>query len=225
MKIFLLRFIQAAVLLLLAEKISSGHLLSITDAHVGYARDKSILKNINLSLTGKDRVAICGKNASGKSTLLKAILGQDEIFTIGSWHLPKIEHIGYLDQHYCTLDPELSVIEHIKEIRSDWTDIEARRHLNDFLFKKNDKIMQLASTLSGGEKARVSLSMIAAKTPKLLILDEVTNNLDLETKEHVIQVLTEYPGAMIVVSHEEDFLEAIGVDHVYTILDGTLFSN
>jgi ATPase subunit of ABC transporter with duplicated ATPase domains len=82
--------------------------------------------------------------------------------------------------------------------------------------------MQVAANLSGGEKAHASLSMIAAKTPRLLILDEITNNLDLETKEHVIQVLKEYPGAMIIVSHEEDFLEAIDVCHTYTIVDGKL---
>lgn len=82
--------------------------------------------------------------------------------------------------------------------------------------------MQIAANLSGGEKARLSLSMIAAKTPRLLILDEITNNLDLETKEHVIQVLKAYPGAMIIISHEEDCLEAIDIDHAYTIVDGKL---
>ena len=65
--------------------------------------------------------------------------------------------------------------------------------------------------LSGGEKARLSLAMIAAKTPKLLILDEVTNNIDLDTRQHVIQALREYPGAMIVISHDLDFAQEIGV--------------
>jgi len=67
------------------------------------------------------------------------------------------------------------------------------------------------SQLSGGEKARLSLALIAAKTPALLILDEVTNNLDYETREHVIQVLQDYPGALIVISHDEDFLKAIAI--------------
>lgn len=75
----------------------------------------------------------------------------------------------------------------------------------------------LVSTLSGGEKARLSLAQIAAKTPKLLILDEITNNLDLETKEHVIQVLKSYPGAMIVISHEVDFLEEIGISEMVDV--------
>ena len=75
----------------------------------------------------------------------------------------------------------------------------------------------MVSSLSGGEKARLSLAQIAAITPKLLILDEITNNLDLETRDHVIQVLKDYPGAMLVISHDADFLSAIGVDTRYRI--------
>jgi len=204
------------------ENISSGNLLSISRADLGYSANKIILKNISLFLSGKDRIAISGKNASGKSTLLKAVLDKDEIFKTGDWYLPHVDHIGYLDQHYSNLQPKLSVIQHIQELRSDWSDVEIRRHLNDFLFRKNEEVMQIVDNLSDGEKARLSLSMIAAKTPRLLILDEITNNLDLETKEHVIQVLKGYPGAMIIVSHEEDFLEAIDVDHTYTIIDGKI---
>ncbi len=73
------------------------------------------------------------------------------------------------------------------------------------------------STLSGGEKARLSLAQITAKTQKLLILDEITNNLDLETKEHVTQVLKAYPGTMIIISHEADFLEEIGIREVVNV--------
>ena len=120
---------------------------------------------------------------------------------------------------YSPFESCATYIQHIQDLRPDWTKIEARRHLNDFLFRKNEEVMQIAANLSGGEKARLSLSMIASKTPRLLILDEITNNLDLETKEHVIQVLKQYPGAMIIVSHERDFLEVIDIDHVCTITD------
>ncbi|WP_218642304.1 ATP-binding cassette domain-containing protein, partial [Providencia stuartii] len=101
---------------------------------------------------------------------------------------------------------------------------EIRSYLNDFLFRKNEEINALVSTLSGGEKARLSLAQIAAITPKLLILDEMTNNLDRETRAHVIQVLKVYPGALIVISHDPDFLSAIEVTDGYEIKDGLLRS-
>lgn len=169
-------------------------MLSISGADIGYSPDKIILKNISLAVSAKERIAICGKNASGKSTLLKAILDQDHLFKTGNWSLPCAEHMGYLDQHYANLNPELSVIGHIRALRPDWHEVDARHHLSDFLFRNNAEVMQPAANLSWGEKARASLSLMAAKTPRLLILDEITNNLDLETKEHVIQVLKAYPG-------------------------------
>ena len=76
--------------------------------------------------------------------------------------------------------------------------------------------------LSGGERARLSLAQIGVKTPKLLILDEITNNLDLEARAHVIEVITAYPGAMIVISHDDDFLKEIKIDSAYQIGRGVL---
>lgn len=125
-----------------------------------------------------------------------------------------------MDQHYSTLSAEKTVLETIAELVPTWSHIEVRRHLNDFLFRKNEEVNALVRTLSGGEKARLSLAQIAAKTPKLLILDEITNNLDLETKDHMIQVLQSYPGAMIVISHDADFLEKIGVNSYFKISGG-----
>ena len=98
-----------------------------------------------------------------------------------------------------------------------WPPSEVRKHLNDFLFRKNEEVNAKVSTLSGGEKARLSLAQIAAKTPALLVLDEMTNNLDLESKAHVIQVLKDYPGALIVISHDEDFLNKIEISRVARI--------
>lgn len=207
---------------LTAEAMSSGILLAFSEADIGYSVDKMILTEISFSIAGRERVAICGKNASGKSTLLKSILGDEDIIRTGSWRLPSAEQIGYLDQHYSNLAPSLSVGDHIRNTRPDWAEADVRKHLNDFLFRKNEEVEQLVENLSGGEKARASLSLIAAKTPKLLLLDEITNNLDLETKAHVIQVLKHYPASMILVSHEDDFLGDVGVDRVVTINDGCM---
>ncbi len=205
-----------------SDRPSSRHCITLVDGAVGYDSQSMILTNLSLTVGGQERIALDGKNGSGKSTLLKAIRQQDEIHRTGHWVLPSNDSIGYLDQHYSDLNENQTLIEHIKLIRPEWSDCMVRRHLMDFLFKTNAQVNQLVGSLSGGEKARLSLSRIAAKTPRLLILDEITNNLDLETKEHVIQVLKSYPGAMMIVSHDHDFLTSIEIDHVYSIMDGTI---
>lgn len=197
-------------------------IVSISDGSVGYANQEPLLQKFSLSIGSKDRIALQGDNASGKSTLVKGILNDESVMKSVTWHVPKISDIGYLDQHYGTLSAEKTVLETIADLVPTWSHIEVRRHLNDFLFRKNEEVTAVVSTLSGGEKARLSLAQIAAKTPKLLILDEITNNLDLETRGHVIEVLKNYPGAMIVISHDADFLEEIGVDAYYQITDGDL---
>ncbi len=200
-----------------SASVGDRTIVSISDGSIGYAEQEPLLQKISLSISSRDRIAIQGDNASGKSTLIKAILDDDSVIKSGNWHAPKISDIGYLDQHYGTLAAEKTVLETIADLGPNWTHIEVRRHLNDFLFRKNEEVNSFVAQLSGGEKARLSLAQIAAKTPKLLILDEITNNLDLETKEHVIQVLKYYPGAMIVISHEADFLEEIGISEVVNV--------
>lgn len=190
----------------------------MSEGGVSYNNDKPLLAQINFSLTAGDRIAIRGNNGTGKSTLVKAINNDPNIVKSGNWYVPKVSDIGYLDQHYATLSSHLTVLETIEALVPDWRPIDLRRHLCDFLFCKNEEVNALVSTLSGGEKARLTLAQIAAKTPKLLILDEITNNLDLETREHVIQVLREYPGSMIVISHDDDFLSEIEVNNQYNLM-------
>ena len=200
-----------------SASVGDRTIVSISDGSIGYAEQEPLLQKISLSISSRDRIAIQGDNASGKSTLIKAILDDDSVIKLGNWHAPKIDDIGYLDQHYGTLSAEKTVLETIAELVPTWTHIEVRCHLNDFLFRKNEEVNSLVAKASGGEKARLSLAQIAAKTPKLLILDEITNNLDLETRGHVIEVLKNYPGAMIVISHDADFLEEIGISEVVNV--------
>ena len=197
-----------------SASIGDRTIVSISDGSIGYEEQEPLLQKISLSIGSRDRIAIQGDNASGKSTLIKAILDDASVIKSGNWHAPKLSDIGYLDQHYGTLSAENTVLETITDLVPTWSHIEVRRHLNDFLFRKNEEVNSLVAQLSGGEKARLSLAQIAAKTPKLLILDEITNNLDLETRGHVIEVLKNYPGAMIVISHDADFLEEIGINEV-----------
>jgi ATPase subunit of ABC transporter with duplicated ATPase domains len=192
--------------------VERGTIIVVTDGAAGYG-DKAVLKDINFSLNGTERMAVAGDNASGKTTLIRALMGDDAVKRSGGWSVPKDS--GYLDQHYSTLDPAKTVLESIKELLPDLTHSELRDFLNDFLFRKNEEVNALCATLSGGEKARLSLALIAAKTPKLLILDEVTNNIDYETKQHIIEVINQYPAAVIVISHEQDFLDAVNINKYF----------
>jgi ATPase subunit of ABC transporter with duplicated ATPase domains len=200
-----------------ATDIEKKVIVSVSEGSVSYKNNKSLLSDINFSVMAGDRLAIAGDNGCGKSTLVKAIMNDPEILKSGNWHVPKWDEIGYLDQHYKTLSSHLTVLETLENFIPYWKPVDLRRHLCDFLFRKNEEVNALVSTLSGGEKARLTLAQIAAKTPKLLILDEVTNNLDLDTREHVIQVLLGYPGSVIVISHDEDFLSAIDINESYLI--------
>lgn len=164
-----------------------------------------IIKGINLSLAYGDRMCISGKNGSGKIKLLKAIMGDPSIQREGEYKI-KMNYIGYLDQFYNNLDPDLTVQNVIKV---DWPHVQIRHHLHNLLFSTNEEVSKIVKNLSGGEIARLSLAKIAAEGPQLLILGEPTNNLDLETREHLIQILNHYQGGLV--SHDLDFLERINV--------------
>ncbi len=198
-------------------KSQNKTLVQITNASIGYSKDQIILSDLNLAFYGGERIAIQGNNGSGKSTIIKGIMGDETLYKTGEWYTLKQIEIGYLNQHYNNLSNENTVFQTISNIRPDWPYAKVRQHLNDFLFRKNEEVNALVRTLSGGEKARLSLAQIAAKSPTLLILDEITNNLDLETKDHVIQVLREFPGAMIVISHDLDFFKNININRYIEI--------
>lgn len=205
-----------------AADIGSKNVLSITEGTCGYT--VPILSDIYLTVGSRERIALSGDNGSGKSTLLHALLQDPQVHVTGTWHIPKKEDIGYLDQHYSTLDPEKTVFDHVHDLMPGAPQHEVRIYLNDFLFRRNEEIQAQAKTLSGGERARLCLAMLAAKTPKLLLLDEITNNIDLETRQHIIEVLRAYPGAILAVSHDTDFLQAIGIERTYYTKGGRLIT-
>lgn len=196
--------------------LGRGNVIEISDGSVAYGNKAAVVENINLSISTGERVALVGENGSGKSTIFKALLNQENLIKEGSWYEPKPEFIGYLDQHYQLLDQAKTVLETITSLKP-MPHAQVRALLNDFLFRKNEEVYAHACSLSGGEKARLALACIAVLQPPVLLLDEVTNNLDLQTREHVIKVLNAYPGTLIVISHDEDFLQCIRLDARYNV--------
>jgi len=196
--------------------------LSVEDGSIAFQGKKPILQAIHFSIHARERVAICGDNGSGKSTFVRALLSNSAIEKTGVWNVPSFVQIGYLDQHYDNLRSDKTALDMVSSCMPKATMPEVRKHLNDFLFRKNEEVTLPIQHLSGGEKARLSLCCIAAYTPGLLILDEITNNLDLETRNHVIEVLKNYPGALCVISHDSHFLKSIHIETVWHIHQGSL---
>ena len=187
----------------------AANVLQVSNGGARYTT--TIFKQLNLAIAHGERLALLGDNGSGKSTLARAILGDPSIERDGAWIVPSTSDIGYLDQHYADLSPDLSVLQIVQAAAPGWSMTQLRRHLNDFLFRHQQAVDAKVATLSGGERARLALARIAARPPTLLILDEVTNNLDIQTRQHVIDVLGAFPGSMLLISHDPDFLNQIGV--------------
>jgi ATPase subunit of ABC transporter with duplicated ATPase domains len=183
-------------------------IVSVRDGSVGYP-GRTVLRAVNLDVGSRQRLALTGPNGSGKTTLFRAILGEPGVIRGGRWRTPPPSDLGYLDQHYGNLELHRSALEIISEANPNWTGIEIRKHLSDFLFRKTKEVETAVAYLSGGERARLSLARIAARPPKLLLLDEITNNIDQETRRQVGAILSRYPAAMICISHDDDFLTEI----------------
>jgi ATPase subunit of ABC transporter with duplicated ATPase domains len=187
----------------------SETVLHIVGGEAGY-NGKATVSGVNIILRAAEKAVIQGANGSGKSTLAKAIL--DRTLRVGGeWHTPNAHTsnaIGYLDQHYANLEQEKTVFETVRAV-SDLPDAELRSHLNDFIFRSNSDVHCKIKDISGGEKARLSLAVIALSPKKLLILDEITNNIDLKTKKYMANILRDYPAALILISHERSFIEDV----------------
>lgn len=203
----------------LVPAVEKKAIVTINQGVCGYKNSniKNIFKYINFDLSSGERVALSGPNGSGKSTLIKAIMNDLSIYRDGEWFLPDLKDIAYLDQHYSNLPEDKTILEFCGCLKPSFSHAECRHFLNQFLFCKNEEVNRSISVLSGGEKARLSLVAIALQRPRLLILDEITNNIDLTTREHITQVLKSYSGAMLIISHEENFLKAIDIDEYYDV--------
>ncbi|MFN5902016.1 MAG: ATP-binding cassette domain-containing protein, partial [Novosphingobium sp.] len=171
--------------------------------------DRTIIKDFSLRIQRGDRIGLVGANGSGKTTLLKLLTGElapDE----GTVTLAKTLHGVMIDQQRSLLAPEKRVRDVLAE-GGDWIDVRGvRKHiqgyLKDFLFDPG-LVDAKVGTLSGGERSRLLLAREFARMSNLLVLDEPTNDLDLETLDLLQEVIADYDGTVLIVSHDRDFLD------------------
>lgn len=183
-----------------------------TNLNVSYHHSRLWKEPLTIQINSGERISIHGPNGSGKTTLLKLILGELEP---ESGTVQRAENaIIYIDQDYSLIDPSKSVYEQAQEFnRTALLEHEVKIRLNRFLFGKEtwDKS---CNDLSGGERMRLLLCclIISNSAPDMLILDEPTNNLDIQNTEILTAAINQYPGTILVVSHDEIFLEQILIE-------------
>mgnify|MGYP000254989169 FL=1 len=178
--------------------------LKLKNLSVGYTKE---LFNIDLNLEREDKLGIIGDNGIGKSTLIKTITGVIPPIK-GKVILGQNVKYAYFSQQLENLNKENTIYDEIKNTFNEMTPLEVRTLLGSFNFKGDDVFKQIKD-LSGGEKVRVSLCKILNSKPNLLILDEPTNHLDLINKETIENLLTDYKGTLIIVSHDRYLINKV----------------
>lgn len=197
--------------LLVLDKISTGY-------KNADGTSKTILRDIQLMVRGGDRIGVLGVNGAGKSTLIKTLA--EELPTLaGERRASKGLEIGYFAQHQLDmLDLESTPLQHLMRIAPTTREQELRNYLGGFGFG-GDTVNSKVAPMSGGEKARLALSLIVWQKPNLLLLDEPSNHLDVDTREALATALAEFAGSVLLVSHDRHLLRTT-VDSFWIVADG-----
>ncbi|WP_426993192.1 ribosomal protection-like ABC-F family protein [Methylomonas sp. CM2] len=191
-------------------EVSGKKVIEAVDVEFSYG-DRTIIRDFSLRIDRGDKIGLIGNNGAGKSTLLKLLLGQLQP-TQGTVELGTNLQIAYFDQLREQLDPEISVADSVLD-GGEFIDLPGgRRHvmsyLADFLFAPA-RARSPVKSLSGGEKNRLLLARLFTKPANLIVMDEPTNDLDLETLEILEEKLVEYQGTLLLVSHDREFLDNV----------------
>ncbi|MFT3756690.1 MAG: ABC-F family ATP-binding cassette domain-containing protein [Pseudoxanthomonas sp.] len=195
-------------------------LIRINHGEAGYGRDAVILHDVGFGLEAGDRIGLLGPNGAGKTTLVKTLVGELPLLAGERSAHPDLR-IGYFAQHTVeSLHEGQSPIDHFREISPD----SSTQSFRDFLGKWNfpgDRAFEPVDGFSGGERARLALSLIAWQQPNVLLLDEPTNHLDLEMREALAEALSDFEGAIVMVSHDRHLIGLV-CDSFWRVADGVV---
>ncbi len=199
-----------------SERPSGKEVLIAKDLTIGYP-DKVMVSDIDFQVNKNDRVAIIGPNGIGKSTLLKTIMKKLEPKD-GSIKYGASLDIGYYDQELQSLDPLKTVLDTIWDRHKTMPEKDVRSILASFLFTAED-IDKTVGQLSGGQKARLTLTVLSLEKDNFLLMDEPTNHLDIEAKEVLEEALDNYDGTLLFVSHDRYFINELA-NKIISVRDG-----
>ncbi len=209
------------------EKILSPPIIAVDNVSVGYDPKSPVLNRVTLRIDNDDRIALLGANGNGKSTLIKLLANRLAPFSGTVTRAEKLS-IAYFAQHQLDeLNEEGSPYGHVRKLMPDAPEARVRARVGAIGFSGKAADTKVAS-LSGGEKARLLLGLATFFGPNMIILDEPTNHLDIDSRAALAEAINEFPGAVIMVSHDRYLIEAcadrlwVVADHAVTSFDGDL---
>ncbi|MDR6951897.1 ATP-binding cassette subfamily F protein 3 [Ancylobacter sp. 3268] len=211
---------SAAISIRHPERIPSPPILTLDGVSVGYEPGNPVLRNLTLRIDHDDRIALLGPNGNGKSTFAKLISGRLEPLAGRMVRAAGLD-IAYLAQHQLDeLVADESAFHHIRRLMPEAPEAKVRSRAAELGFS-GPAANTPVSSLSGGEKARLLLGLAAFHGPHLLILDEPTNHLDIAARQALVEAINDYPGAVILVSHDRSLLDACA-ERLWLVADRTV---
>jgi len=202
------------------EKMLSPPIIAVDDVSVGYDPKQPVLNRVTLRIDTDDRIALLGANGNGKSTLVKLLAGRLSPFAGKITRAERLS-VGYFAQHQVDeLNLDASPYDHVRRLMADAPESKVRGRTGAIGFsgKAGDTLVR---NLSGGEKARLLLGLATFFGPNMIILDEPTNHLDIDSRAALAEAINEFPGAIIMVSHDRYLIEACA-DQLWVVADRTV---
>ncbi|MBT1155117.1 ABC-F family ATP-binding cassette domain-containing protein [Aminobacter anthyllidis] len=201
-------------------KTVASPIVALDRVNVGYQADKPILKKMTLRIDADDRIALLGANGNGKSTFAKLLAGRLKAESGSVTIAPGLKVAIFAQHQLDDLRPDENAYEHVRRLMPEAPESKVRARVAQFGLP-TEKMNTAAKDLSGGEKARLLMGLSAFDGPNLFILDEPTNHLDIDSREALIMALNDFPGAVILISHDRHLLEATA-DRLWLVKDGSV---